>query len=258
MARCSGRPRDGRALRPGDRSLDRNSEAAGAGHDLFLVHALAGWDGADGGCQLGRLESRRRTVRPDHRVLGESRAHALRPRYGHAAPRWHGARGGWLLRHWCPEFSPSCTSLPACRCQPRWLPCRHRHRPRSRPRPRSRRRSRRRTRPRPVLFRRTLGPGRSPSSTRAQDPGRCSWPRTARTASAQLCGSVTPNVVPAGMTKNVTFMLPPKTVKTCWLWLDPVPGQGGSMFQTSDAPLAGKILFQEGEGGAQGGGWVSP
>jgi hypothetical protein len=68
----------------------------------------------------------------------------------------------------------------------------------------------------------------------------------------QLCGSVTPNVVPAGVTQKVTFLLPPKTVKSCWLWLDPVPGQGGSMFQTSDAPMTGRIIFQEGEGGPQG------
>jgi hypothetical protein len=29
------------------------------------------------------------------------------------------------------------------------------------------------------------------------------------------------------------------------------------MFQTSDAPLAGKFVIQEGENGAQGG-WLSP
>jgi hypothetical protein len=70
----------------------------------------------------------------------------------------------------------------------------------------------------------------------------------------QLCGSVTPNVVPAGVTMKVTFLLPPKRVTSCWIWVDPVPGQGGSLFQTSDAPLNRKIVFQE---GAQGG-WLSP
>jgi hypothetical protein len=55
----------------------------------------------------------------------------------------------------------------------------------------------------------------------------------------QLCGSVTPNVVPPGATMKVTFMLPPKRVKTCWIWVNAVPGEGGSFFPTSDAPLAG-------------------
>lgn len=73
---------------------------------------------------------------------------------------------------------------------------------------------------------------------------------------AQLCGSVTPNVVPPGVTEKVTFQLPPKRVKNCWIWVNPVPGQGGSMFQSSDAPLAGKFVIQEGENGAQGS-WLS-
>jgi hypothetical protein len=70
----------------------------------------------------------------------------------------------------------------------------------------------------------------------------------------RLCGSVTPNVVPAGVTEKVTFLLPPKKVKSCWIWANPVPGQGGALFQTSDAPLAGEIFIQaEGQGG-----WLSP
>ena len=72
----------------------------------------------------------------------------------------------------------------------------------------------------------------------------------------RLCGSVAPNVVPAGVTENVDFLLPPKRVTDCWIWVNPAPGQGGSMFQTSDAPLAGKFIIQEGENGAQGG-WLS-
>ena len=70
----------------------------------------------------------------------------------------------------------------------------------------------------------------------------------------QLCGSVTPNVVPAGVTQKVTFLLPPKTVKSCWIWVNPVPGQGGSFFQTSDAPLAGEFHIQEGGQASWGGG----
>jgi hypothetical protein len=69
---------------------------------------------------------------------------------------------------------------------------------------------------------------------------------------AQLCGSVTPTVVAAGVTEKVTFLLPPKRVTSCWIWVNPVPGQGGSMFQTSVAPLAGKFVIREGENGAQG------
>jgi hypothetical protein len=68
----------------------------------------------------------------------------------------------------------------------------------------------------------------------------------------QLCGNVTPNVVPAGVTEKVTFLLPPKTVKSCWIWVNPPPG--GELFQTSDAPLAGEIFIQA--GGPVG--WVGP
>jgi hypothetical protein len=70
----------------------------------------------------------------------------------------------------------------------------------------------------------------------------------------QLCGSVTPNVVPPGATVRVTFLLPPKRVTSCWIWVNPIPGEGGSLFQTSDAPMAGEIFILE---GGQGG-WLSP
>ena len=70
----------------------------------------------------------------------------------------------------------------------------------------------------------------------------------------RLCGSATPNVVPAGVTRQVAFLLPPKTVKSCWIWVNPVPGEGGSLFQTSDAPISGEIWIQE---GGQGG-WLGP
>jgi hypothetical protein len=70
----------------------------------------------------------------------------------------------------------------------------------------------------------------------------------------RLCGSVTPNVVPPGATVEVTFLLPPKRVKTCWIWVNPAPGGGGSLFQTSDAPLAGEIfIMANGQGG-----WAGP
>src|SRR4029077_15012333 len=52
-----------------------------------------------------------------------------------------------------------------------------------------------------------------------------------------LCGSVTPNVVPAGVTRWVTILLPPKSDKDCGVLLDPVPGEAsGSFFQTSELP----------------------
>ena len=54
----------------------------------------------------------------------------------------------------------------------------------------------------------------------------------------------------------MTFLLPAKRVMDCWLWLDPVPGLGGSMFQTSDAPMAGTMMFTDGEGGRPQGGWL--
>jgi hypothetical protein len=59
----------------------------------------------------------------------------------------------------------------------------------------------------------------------------------------RLCGSATPNVVPARATVRVTFLLPPKSVKSCWIWMNPVPGEGGSFFQTSDAPMKGGFLI---------------
>ncbi len=59
------------------------------------------------------------------------------------------------------------------------------------------------------------------------------------------CGTVTPSVVPPDTTMDVTFLLPPKRVKDCWIWLNPVPGEGGSMFQTSDAPMNGEFVVTE-------------
>ena len=66
------------------------------------------------------------------------------------------------------------------------------------------------------------------------------------TGVGRLCGNVTPNVVPAGVTMKVTFLLPPKNVTSCWIWVNPVPGEGGSFFQTSDAPLEGGFHIDEG------------
>jgi hypothetical protein len=69
-----------------------------------------------------------------------------------------------------------------------------------------------------------------------------------------LCGSVTPNVVPADTTMDVTFQLPPESVTDCWIWVNPVPGEGGSLFQTSDAPMPGQV-FVTADGQS---GWAGP
>jgi hypothetical protein len=57
----------------------------------------------------------------------------------------------------------------------------------------------------------------------------------------ELCGSVTPNVVPAETTMEVMFLLPAKNVRGCWLFVNPVPGDLGGFFETSEAPLAGRV-----------------
>ena len=65
---------------------------------------------------------------------------------------------------------------------------------------------------------------------------------------------MTPNVVPPGVTMKVTFQLPPKKVKSCWILVNPVPGEGGSFFQTSDAPMPGRFVVKaDGQMG-----WLSP
>ena len=69
----------------------------------------------------------------------------------------------------------------------------------------------------------------------------------------RTCGNITPSVVPPDTTMKVTFLLPPKSVKSCWIWLNPVPGEGGSMFQTSDAPMKGEfVITADGQAG-----WLS-
>jgi hypothetical protein len=70
---------------------------------------------------------------------------------------------------------------------------------------------------------------------------------------------VTPNVVPAGVTEDVTFLLPPKSVTDCGVKLNPVPGEaGGWMFQASELPRPGYFLFRSDDSGTNAGGWVAP
>jgi hypothetical protein len=49
-----------------------------------------------------------------------------------------------------------------------------------------------------------------------------------------LRGSVTPDVVPAGVTKKVIFQLPPKNVNDCWLMIWPGPDADGDFGPTDD------------------------
>jgi Kelch motif/Galactose oxidase, central domain len=61
---------------------------------------------------------------------------------------------------------------------------------------------------------------------------------------AQLCGSVTPNLVPAGATIEVIFQLPAKNIRGCWATLNLRPGEEGGFFETSDAPMAGNFRIR--------------
>ena len=99
----------------------------------------------------------------------------------------------------------------------------------------------------------------SPTPTPFVVPGGRKWTVTVRNKSSdpttlfaveetetgmgRQCGTVTPSVVPPDTTMKVTFLLPPKKVTTCWIWVNPAPGTGGSFFQTSDAPMKGEFLI---------------
>jgi hypothetical protein len=58
----------------------------------------------------------------------------------------------------------------------------------------------------------------------------------------QLCGSVTPDVVPAHTTEKVLFQLPPKGVTECWLMIWPGPGADGQFGPTDDWPIPGHLI----------------
>jgi hypothetical protein len=69
----------------------------------------------------------------------------------------------------------------------------------------------------------------------------------------QLVGSATPNVVPAGATMEVTFLFP---IDGGWIYVNPVPGEGGGLVSDAVIGIPGKILV--GLLGGNGAGWVSP
>ena len=90
----SGRPAVGRAVRPGDRGLDRHRGRVQAGRRP--ANRPRCWPMAR--CWLATAaptDYRRRAVRPGHRVLDHHRAHAPAARLGHPAARWHRPRGRW-------------------------------------------------------------------------------------------------------------------------------------------------------------------
>ena len=70
----------------------------------------------------------------------------------------------------------------------------------------------------------------------------------------KLCGSVTPNVVPAETTMEVSFLLPAKNVRGCALLVNPVPGDLNGLFETFEVPMAGNVWIK-----ADGQiGWLGP
>jgi hypothetical protein len=68
----------------------------------------------------------------------------------------------------------------------------------------------------------------------------------------QLCGSITPDVVPAHTTEKVTFQLPPKSVNDCWLMVRPGPGASGDHGPTNEWPIPGKLVIEDGGDNANG------
>jgi Kelch motif protein len=70
----------------------------------------------------------------------------------------------------------------------------------------------------------------------------------------RLVGSATPNVVPAGATVKVTFRFPAKGGPDGWIYVNPRPGEGGSLVHAADIGIAGKIVVTaDGQVG-----WLSP
>jgi hypothetical protein len=112
--------------------------------------------------------------------------------------------------------------------------------------------------PPPVIPTPTPRPSAYPPATGPVPPNARPWTVTVVNDSAQpatlflaeddasdtldkLCGSVTPNVVPAGVTQEVSFLLPARNVEGCALLVNPVPGDLGGLFETFEVPKAGKV-----------------
>ena len=69
----------------------------------------------------------------------------------------------------------------------------------------------------------------------------------------RLVGSATPNVVPAGATVKVTFRFPADGGPDGWIYVNPRPGEGGSLVNADQIGIPGKIVIT-----AECGGWLSP
>jgi hypothetical protein len=73
----------------------------------------------------------------------------------------------------------------------------------------------------------------------------------------RLVGSATPNVVPAGATVKVTFLFPAKGgPDDGWIYVNPRPGEGGSLVSAADIGIPGKIVIMADPDGQVG--WLSP
>jgi hypothetical protein len=60
----------------------------------------------------------------------------------------------------------------------------------------------------------------------------------------RLVGSAAPNVVPAGVTANVTFLFPAKSdPDDGWIFVNPRPGEGGSLVSAADIGIPGRIVI---------------
>jgi hypothetical protein len=71
----------------------------------------------------------------------------------------------------------------------------------------------------------------------------------------RLVGSATPNVVPAGATVKVTFLFPAEGgPDDGWIYVNPRPGEGGSLVSAADIGIPGRILVTA--DGQEG--WLSP
>ena len=70
----------------------------------------------------------------------------------------------------------------------------------------------------------------------------------------RLVGSATPKVVPPGATLRVTFFFPANGGPDGWIYVNPRPGEGGSLVHAADIGIPGKIVITA-DGQA---GWLSP
>ena len=57
----------------------------------------------------------------------------------------------------------------------------------------------------------------------------------------ELVGSATPNVAPAGSTVQVTFLFP--AIEDGWIYVNPRPGEGGSLVDADQIGIPGKIVI---------------